>query len=131
MDYVRLEDFRRWKSDQILRLMEAADLTKQMMAAAERNDRLSFQLLLGEREEPIQQLWELEEKIQENLISLPREDAIRCSELLKGAAAEEPEEAVLCEQVAKYKRLLNAVISDDQKLSERMNGNKSFYRLLR
>ena len=131
MDHTKFDDFRQWKNSQVLRLIEISDITKEMTVAAGHNDRVSFQMLLGEREAPIQQIWELEERIRRALLTLPREDAIRCHELLHGAAAERPEEAALCDQVARYQRILDTVIAADSSLSERMSGNKSFYRLLR
>ena len=131
MNAVILRELQSRRKMQIVRLNEVADVTSQMMQAADRNDQLSMQMLLAMRESPLEQLREIDESIRKYVLSLPEEDAIRCEELLHGETASDPEEKELSEQSAKYYRILESVIASDKRLSMRVGGNRSFYHTYR
>ena len=127
-----LQELCKRKRDQIVLLMEVSNLTREMQVAADRRDEVSLNMLLSMREAPLHQLQELEEGIQNYLLTLPEDDASLYHDLLLGIEeAEEPEEEPLCEQVAKYRRLLESVIEMDKRMSLRLGGNQSFYKKFR
>ena len=131
MDIPTLEDFWRRKKAQTIRLMEVSDLTRQILTAAERRDQVSVDMLLSMRADPVQRLTELEAGLQRFLESIPRPDAIRAAELLRGAPPENPDEIPLSEQVRQYRRLLESTIEMDRRLSIRIGGERSFYKKFR
>ena len=127
-----LQELCRRKRDQLVRLMEISDLTREMQTAAERRDEVSLNMLLSMREAPLRQMQEIEQGIQDYLLTLPEDEAILYSDLLSGEEkAEEPEEEPLCEQVAKYHRLLASVIEMDKRMSLHLGGKQSFYKTFR
>lgn len=131
MAKITVEELCSRKKGQTIKLIEVADVTRRMAEAFEHRDEVSVQVLLGEREQPVQQLHEIEEGVNEYLLTLPEAEAIRMNELLRGAEAETAEEKPLAEQVAQYRRVLETTVALDKQLSVRMGGGKSFYKLLR
>lgn len=131
MDSHNLDELWRRKKLQTVRLMEVNDLTRQLLQAAERRDQVSVSMILAMREDPVQRLREMETALQAYVNSLPREDAIRAAELLNGAEASDADETRLCEQIAQYRRLLESTLEMDRRLSIRMGGNRSFYKMFR
>ena len=131
MDRLTLEELWRRKKSQTIRLMEVADLTRQILIAAERRDQISVTMLLSMREDPIKRTVEIETAVREYVARLPREDAIRAAELLKGEPPAVPDEIALYEQVGQYRRLLESTLEMDKRLSIRMGGDRSFYRMFR
>ena len=131
MERADLEELCQRRRVQMLRLMEVADLTAQLAQALDRRDQVSVTLLLSMREEPLRLLEEMERDLRAHLLDLPRQDAIRANELLQGAQAETEEEEALCEQTARYRRLLESVAAQDRQLSLRIGGARSFYRTFR
>lgn len=131
MDIPTLEELWRRKKAQTIRLMEVADLTRQILVAAERRDQISVDMLLSMRADPVQRLTEQEAGLQRFVESLPRLDAIRAAELLKGASPNTPGEVQLSEQVGQYRRLLESTIEMDRRLSIRIGGERSFYKKFR
>ena len=107
MGRAELEELQRRKKMQIVRLTEVSDLTEQLLLAVERRDQTSVRVLLSMRQTPIQEMQEIENGIQEYLLSLPEADAIRCNALLNGAKAETNEEAAVSEQAEKFRRILS------------------------
>ena len=126
-----LEELCRRKKDQTVKLIEIADTTQRIAEAVERRDELSVQLLLGEREQPIRQLYELEEGIRAYLPTLPEAEAIRMNELLRGAEPRTDEEKPLAEHAAQYRRMLESVTALDKQVSLRLGGSRSFYKKFR
>ena len=131
MDRLTLEELWRRKKSQTIRLMEVADLTRQILIAAERRDQISVTMLLSMREDPIKRTVEIETAVREYVASLPQEDAIRAAELLKGEPPVVADEIPLYEQVGQYRRLLESTLEMDKRLSIRMGGDRSFYRMFR
>ncbi len=131
MDKQKLDELCEKKKRQIVKLIEVADVTRQIAEAVERGDGVSAELLLGEREQPVRELSELEESVRASLPRLPEADAIRVNELLRGGEAETEEEKPLVDQVAQFRRILASVVALDQQVSLRLGGNQSFYKKFR
>ncbi len=120
-----------WKKQQFIKLNEVLTATQQLAQSLERNDSVSVNMWVAMREEPIQQAQELQTRIGDYLHKMPREDAIRANELLGGAEAGNDRETVLCEQVAKNRRLLDRIVEMDKFVSRRLAGSHSFYNTYR
>lgn len=131
MGKLELEELRKRKKDQTVKLIEVADVTRQIAEAVERGDFVAAQMILGEREQPVRQLRELEEGIRAYVMERPEQDAIRLNELLGGGEAETADEKQLAEQVAQFRRILDSVLALDKQLSLRMGGSQSFYKKFR
>ena len=127
METYELDELCRRKKSQCLLLTETADLTKQLAQALERRDQVSSQMLLNMREAPIQSLREISEGIENYILSLPEESAIRGHELLTGSEAEDDREIPLCEEVARFRRLLYIAIDLDRAISLKVGGKASIY----
>ncbi len=131
MGKLELEELCKRKKSQTVKLIEAADVTRRIAEAVDRGDSVAAQMMLGEREEPVRQLKELEEGIRAYLLDLPEQDAVRLNELLGGGEPESEDEKALAEQVAQFRRILDSVIALDKQLSLRMGGSQSFYKKFR
>jgi hypothetical protein len=131
MDLLILEELWRRQKAQAIRLMEAADLTRQILVAAEHRDQISVEMLLSMREEPLRKLEQMDAALRAYLQTLAREDAVRAAELLNGAAPDAPDETRLCEQIGQYRRLLESTMEMDRRLSVRLGGERSFYKMFR
>ena len=131
MDRHILEELWRRKKSQTIRLMEVADLTRQILIAAERRDQISVTMLLSMREDPVKRVEEIETALRALIERLPQEDAIRAAELLKGEPPAVPDEIALYEQVGQYRRLLESTLEIDKRVSIRIGGDRSFYRMFR
>mgnify|MGYP001047500664 CR=1 FL=1 len=110
-----------------VKLSEFEDLTRQLGEALDRRDEVSVQMLLNMRGEPAQQLWESGQQMQQYILALPEDDAIRAKALAEGAPQQAPEEAMLCAQVAQNQRLIARCQELDKHISQRMCGERSFY----
>lgn len=108
-------------------LGEVFSLSQQLADALGRDDQVTIQLLLGMREEPIQNLAKRREILAQMLENLPKKEAERLRELLNGASAETEEEAGLVQQVAMNSRLLQRVQELDQQINRKITHEKSVY----
>ncbi len=131
MGMLELEELRKRKKEQTIKLIEVADVTRQIAEAVERGDVVAAQMILGEREQPVRQLRELEEGIRAYVMERPEQDAIRLNELLGGGEPETADEKALAEQVTQFRRILDSVLALDKQLSLRMGGSQSFYKKFR
>lgn len=131
MGMLELEELRKRKKDEVVKLIEVADVTRQVAEAVERNDAVAAQMLLNEREQPVRALKEMEEELRAYIVEQPEAEAIRLNELMRGAEAETDEEKPLVEQVAQFRRLLASVQAMDEQLSVRMGGSQSYYKKFR
>ncbi len=122
-----MDELRRRKRSQTVLLIEISDLTKQLAEALDRRDQLAMQMLLGMRETPIHGLREIEDGIEDYILHLPEDSAIRGNELLRGAEAQNDQEGPLCEEVARFYRLLQNVVELDKRISVGMGGKQSVY----
>ncbi len=117
-----------WKRKQFAKFNEALSDTEQLAQALDRNDQVSVQMWLSMRADPIQQAQEIQAVIENHLLQMPEDDAIRANELLSGAAAADSQESVLTTQVAQNQRVLERIQELDRRISLRLGGQKSFYR---
>lgn len=111
-------------------LNEMEDLTKQIAESLDRNDRVSMEMLIAMREEPLGKLREADRILREQLAEMPdREEAAQLAAMLNGGApAQEADlQKMLCEQVNQNKRRLEQVIAMDQRINQRMAGEDSAY----
>ena len=131
MGKLELEELCRRKKDQTIKLIEVADVTRRIAEAVDHGDPVAAQMLLGEREQPVRELGELEEGIRAYVLDRPEQEAIRMSELLGGGEAEAEDEKALADQVAQFRRILDSVLTLDKELSLRLGGNQSFYKKFR
>ena len=131
MDVRSLQQLELLKKRQCRLLTEASDLTRQLAQALERRDRVSADLLLGMRQEPLLALGELDQQVEQTLMQLPEEDAVRGNELLHGAQPTDAAEKALCSEVARFQRQKAALVALDRQLSLRAVGRKSFYKTFR
>lgn len=131
MGKLELEELRKRKKDQTVKLIEVADVTRQIAEAVERGDMVAAQMMLGERDAPVKALREQEEGVRAYVLDRPEQEAIRLNELLNGGEPETPDEKELAEQVAQFRRILDSVLALDKQLSVRMGGNQSFYKKFR
>lgn len=110
-----------------VKLTEFESITIQLGEAVDRRDEVSVRMLLNMRDEPANQLQEIDQYLRRRLLELPEDDAIRGRELLEGAPQEQPEEARLCAQVSQNQRLLKRCMELDRRINTRVGSNRSFY----
>ena len=108
-------------------LGEVLDLSQQLADALDRQDQVTIQMLLGMREEPIQNLAKRREILIQMLGDLPTEESERLRALLNGAAAETDEEIGLAQQVTANARLMQRVQELDQRINRKITHEKSIY----
>ncbi len=103
-----------------VKLAEFEDITLELAQAVDRRDEVSVQMLLNMREDPANQLQEINSGLRARLMELPEEEAIRARELLEGAPQAAPEEELLrrCQDL-------------DRRISTRIDGKRSFYNKFR
>lgn len=131
MEQSDIKEFLERKKKQTVKLIEASELTKELAQAVNRGDKVSIQMILNMRHDPLRELQEMEQHIQDRLLELPQPDAVRMNELLKGAEPVSEQEKPLADQVGQYRRLLEAVAALDEQLSVRLGGKRSFYKKFR
>lgn len=108
-------------------LNEVQDLSRQLAEAVDRNDRVSVELLVGMRREPIDKLVEAEDVLADQAAALPPEDAARLLALLNGEPAKGEEEKPLAELVGSNRRRLEQVLALDQVLNKKLAHENSVY----
>lgn len=108
-------------------LTEVLDLSQQLAEAVDRQDHVSIRLLLSMRQAPIFQLKELDSNLRLKENDLEPEQAGHFRDLLNGGPPESEAEAPLAEQVAINQRLLGRVLELDQRISQKMGGERSVY----
>ena len=109
-------------------LNEMEDLTKQIAESIDRNDRVSTEMLVAMREEPLDKLHEADRIMREQLADMPdREAAAQLTAMLNGGppAQEGNLPQMLCEQVTQNKRRLEQVIAMDQRINRKIAGEGS------
>ena len=131
MGKLELDELCKRKKDQTIKLIEVADVTRQIAELVDRGDSVAAEMLLGERERPVRELAELEEGVRAYVLDRPEQEAIRMGELLGGGEAETEGEKALAEQVAQFRRILDSVLALDKELSIRLGGKQSFYKKFR
>lgn len=109
-------------------LTEILDVSKQLAEALDRSDRVSMRMLIGMRNEPIQHAQQARQALCALRDSLPYEDAVRLTELLNGAEAQNENEAPLAAQLRSNEKLLKQVLTMDETLNVKIAREKSVYR---
>lgn len=108
-------------------LNEVQDLSKQLAEAIDRDDRVSVEMLVNMRREPIDKLVDAEDVLADQTASLPPEDGARLSQLLAGASAREPDEKLLAELVGSNRRRLEQIVALDKILNQKLARENSVY----
>lgn len=108
-------------------LNEVQDLSRQLAEAIDRDDRVSVEMLVGMRREPIDKLVETERVLDEQADALPGAVGLRLAALLEGAPAEEEDEKTLAELVAVNRRRLDQVMALDKVLNRKLGREKTVY----
>ena len=108
-------------------LSEVMDLSRQMGETLDRGDDVSVRMLIAMRQEPILRLEEVRQSAAARLESLSPEDRERVRALGEGASPQGAEEETYCAQAGSARRLLERVLELDQRLSQRLAGDESFY----
>jgi hypothetical protein len=96
-------------------LNEVLDVTHQLTEAVDRDDKVSIEMLLHMRAEPLEKLQHLRRSMELECNALSQEDGQRMVELLNGAAAKVQEETGLANQVGANARLLRQVVEIDER----------------
>ena len=107
-------------------LNEMEDLTKQIAESIDRNDRVSMEMLVAMREEPLGKLHEADRILREQLADMPdREGAAQLAAMLNGAAPSQEGDLpkMLCEQVNQNKRRLEQVVAMNQRINQKVAGS--------
>ena len=107
-------------------LNEMEDLTKQIAESIDRNDRVSMEMLVAMREEPLGKLHEADRILREQLADMPdREGAAQLAAMLNGAAPSQEGDLpkMLCEPVNQNKRRLEQVVAMNQRINQKVAGS--------
>lgn len=106
-------------------LTEVMELTQELSQAIQRQDQVSVQMFLSMRQQPINQLRELQALRRKQCIMQPELEA-----LLSGAQAGQTPLAQSLVKLAEQNRgLLERIRQADRQISMRLGGKKSFYTL--
>lgn len=110
-------------------LTEVMELTGELSDAFQRQDQVSVQLFLSMRQEPINQLRELQAIQRKRCAALPDEEGEALWELLKGRAdgTVPPQLQALERLAAQNQKLLERIQQADRQISLKLGGKKSFY----
>lgn len=109
-------------------LNEMEDITKQIAESLDRNDRVSMEMLVAMREEPLNKLHEADRILREQLAEMKdREAAAQLAGMLNGGqpVQEENLQRMLCDQVSQNKRRLEQIMAMNQRINQRVNGADS------
>lgn len=109
-------------------LTDLEELTQELSQAVDRGDRVSIQMFLSMRQEPLDQLLKQQAALRRQRAGLPPEDARLLQALLEDAeppACAGSEELV--RQTARNRALLGRIIQADRRISQRLGGSSSFY----
>ena len=110
-----------------LLLNEVLDLSSQLAQALDREDQVTIRMLISMRREPIDKLKQARSVLLEMKHELSPEDALRLTELLNGADAQEKEETELANQVRANQRRLEQVLALDKRLNQKLARENSIY----
>ena len=108
-------------------LNEVQDLSQQLAEAIDRDDKVSVEMLVNMRREPIGKLVDAEDVLADQVSSLPPEDGARLLALLGGAPPQCEEEKALAELVGSNRRRLEQALSLDKRLNQKLARENSVY----
>lgn len=108
-------------------LNEVQDLSRQLAEAIDRDDRVSVEMLVNMRREPIDKLMDAEDVLADQVSALPPEDGARLAGLLAGASAQGADEKMLAELVGSNRRRLEQILDLDKVLNRKLARENSVY----
>ena len=108
-------------------LNEVQDLSQQLAEAIDRDDRVSVEMLVSMRREPIGKLTDAEDVLSDLSSTLPPDDGARLLALLGGAPSQREEEKTLVELVGSNHRRLEQILALDKRLSQKLARENSVY----
>lgn len=108
-------------------LCEVLDITQQIAEAMGRQDQVTLRMLIAMRQEPIDQLREIQANQTDERAAMSEDVAARILALLQGEAAANAEEEPLAQQIASNRRLLSRIMELDRRVNTRFGGDASFY----
>lgn len=99
---------------------EVMDLSQQLAEALDRNDRVSVQMLVSMRQEPIEKLQIADHALRQQINDLGPENGQYLADLLNGGPGTNDEEKAFAAQVAANSRVLHKVIELDKVLNQKI-----------
>ena len=108
-------------------LNEVQDLSQQLAEAVDRDDRVSVEMLVAMRREPIDKLVDTEEVLDDLIDALPAGEGERLKAVLAGASAEQDSEKILADLVGANRRRLEQVRALDKVVNRKLTREKSVY----
>lgn len=109
-------------------LTDLEELTQELSQAVDRGDRVSIQMFLSMRQEPLDQLLKQQAALRRQRVGLSPEDGRLLRALLEDTeppACSGSEELV--RQATRNRTLLERIIQTDRRISQRLGGSASFY----
>lgn len=109
-------------------LTDLEELTQELSQAVDRGDRVSIQMFLSMRQEPLDQLLKQQAALRRQRAGLSPEDGRLLRALLEDTeppACSGSEELV--RQATRNRTLLERIIQTDRRISQRLGGSASFY----
>jgi len=111
------------------KLNETIDITRELAEAVDREDQVSVQMLLSNRQMPLLELQELNAAVDLKRCDLSGEDEESFDWLIVGGGEPEtPEEKEVADQLALNRRVLTQLAELDQRVNEKLCREKSLYR---
>ncbi len=108
-------------------LNEVLDLSKQIGQSMDRHDQVSLRMLLGMRQEPIEKLEALKVELATVITSYPPQEAQHLRDVLGGRVSDNKPEEALKNQALATKKLLEEVLTLDERINRRIAGEESVY----
>lgn len=110
------------------KLTETESLTRELGEALERQDQVSVRMLMSMRRKPVSELLELQGQKKLKSLDLSKGDKVQFDRLAEGGGPLSPGEEPLVKQVAVNRRLLQRLLEKDRGVSQRLCGDRSYYR---
>lgn len=109
-------------------LNEVHDISRQLAEAVDRDDKVSVELLVNMRREPIEKLLDTERVLHEQSSAAAQEEGGgRLAALLNGEPAQGQSEQALEQAVAGNRRILDRVRELDRVINQKLAREKSIY----
>ena len=109
-------------------LTELEELTQELAQAVSRGDKVSIQMFLSMRRDPLNQMARHQAALRRQYAALPGEDARLLRKLAESSSppACAGSEA-LVRQAARNRAVLERIVQADRQISQRLGGSASFY----
>lgn len=109
-------------------LSELEELTQELAQAADRGDKVSVQMFLAMRRDPLEQMAQHQAALRRQYTALPAPDAQLLRALLEDPAPPAVSGAeTLVRQATRNRTLLTRIIAADRTLNQKVAGRSSFY----